>query len=286
MIKSILKVSLLSIFIACFFSCNPFGIQGPEPVFLNITEPEFVFDLEKGPRNQRIQSVEVFFENFSIGFYELPAEIAIIPTQEISSLTIFPAIQRNGQITEFTPYTRMREVTIERNWVIGETYDITPQFDYKESTIFDYVETFEDGNSFNFDGDDIDSTITERVDTYAADGNFSCKLSTERGDINAATNFLFTGLSNDNKDVFMELNYKSDAVVEVGVRLETTNESLDIPFIFLDSQSDWRKVYLDLSPLFAQFPAPGYRFYLSMEGPSGENAREAFFDNIKVLRQE
>lgn len=286
MTKLIYQASVFILFMGCLSSCNPFAIQGPEPVFLDITEAEFTFDLEQGPRNQRVENVEIFFENFSIGFYELPAEIAIIPTQEISTLTIFPAIQKNGQTAEISTYDRMTTYTVEQSWEIGETYTITPEFEYKESTVFEYVETFENGNSFNFDADEIDTTNTIRTTEDSANGIYSLFISTEKGNITAANNFLFTGLVNNSKEVFVELNYKSTAIVEIGMIAEGNDISLPIPFFFLNSQSDWTKMYIDMTALFIEFPAPGYRLYLKMNGPEGENAEEAYFDNIKILRQQ
>ncbi len=276
-------------FFTCFIlvSCNPFGIQGPEPAFLNIDEISIVHDFAEGPRNHRIDHVEIFFENFSIGFYELPVELALIPTQEISNLTIFPAIQLNGQVTEIVEYEMMTSYTVDQAFEIGETYTITPEFDYKESSIFDYVETFESGNSLNYDADEIDSTITVRSTDEAANGIYSCLVSTEKnGDIYTATNFLFTGLINNNQNVFVEFNYKSNGPIEMGFIGEGNALALPIPFITLNPQSEWRKMYLDLTPLIIEVPAPGYRLYFRASGGTGENATEAYFDNIKILHQE
>jgi hypothetical protein len=261
-------------------------VQGPQPVFLNISAADFNIDPTEGPTNQRIEHIEIFFENFSIGYYELPAELAIIPTQDVSKLTIFPAIQNNGQATEIKVYNRFNTYEIEQSWEVGETYEITPIFSYKETTIFDYVETFENGNSFNYDADEIDSTNTIWSLDDSANGNYSCHISTENGNITAATNFLFTSFVNDNKELFVELNYKSTDFVEIGMIAEGNNLALPIPFFFLNPQSDWRKIYLEMTPLFIEYPAPGYRLYLKMQGASGDSAEEAYFDNIKILRQQ
>ena len=111
-------------------------------------------------------------------------------------------------------------------------------------------------------------------------------MSTEKGNITAANNFLFTGLVNNNKEVFVELNYKSTDLVEIGMIAEGNDISLPIPFFFLNPQTEWTKIYIDFTDLFIEFPAPGYRLYMRMEGPEGDNAEEAYFDNIKILRQE
>ncbi len=268
-------------------SCNPFAIQGPEPAFIDINEPVFIHSLNEGTRQHRVTNVEVFFEGFSIGFYQLPAKIAVIPTMEVSEMQIFPAVQLNGDLTGILKYNAMTEYEVIQTFEIAETYSITPEFDYQDNMIFDYVEGFESGNSLNFDADEVDSTVTVRTSDEAAEGIHSCLISTEKnGFIAAATNFLFTGLLNGGQDVFVEFQYKADGPVVMGMRAEGNNNSQLIPFITLVEQSDWRKMYLDISPLVLQVPAEGYRLYFLTEGGEGEFANEVYVDNIKILHQE
>lgn len=271
----------------CLTSCNPFAVQGPEPAFININEATFIHDLDQGPRNHRIDYVEVFFENFSIGYYELPVELAVIPTLESSTITIFPAFQKNGQVTEITTYPLMTTYSLTQAFEVGEIYDITPEFDYLSTVVFDYVETFESGNSLNFDADEIDSTVTIRTNAEAANGTHSCLITTEEnGEILTASNFLFTGLDNDGKDVYVEFNYKSTGSIVMGMQAEGNGLAFQIPFISLNAQSDWRKMYLDITPLIQSVPAEGYRLYFRSEGGTGDSAKKTYIDNAKILHQQ
>lgn len=281
----LLLLGFCSFLLITINSCNPLATQGPEPAFLNISALEFIHDFEKGPRLHQIDHVEIFFENFSIGYYELPAEIAVIPTKDVSNLTIRPAIRENGGKNTITVYNMMTSYTLDQNFTPFETYEINPQIDYASNVVFDLVETFESANSMTFDLDNIDSTQLVRSTKEANDGSYSGLLSSENGrDILVGSDFLFTDLdNNNNRDVFIELEYLNDIPFQVGMYAFRGSDFIEIPYIFtFPARADWNKVYLNFTPAIFNVPAEGYRIFLRTNA-SSSFLSEVFIDNLKLL---
>lgn len=267
-----------------FNSCNPFAIQGPEAAFINIPAVEFSHPLEQGPRQHEINHVEIFFENFSIGYYELPVFIAVIPTMTTSPLTIRPAIEYNGGATDITAYTMMKNFAIEQEFITGETYEFIPQFDYKDNVVFDYVETFEFSNTFNFNTDEIDSTQTSLSQENAAEGQFSCKFGVDPDEfLQAGTNFSFADLANANGDIFVEFEYISDLPAAFGITAMANGESFSGTYYNLNPRSEWNKIYLDIKQFIVQVPAEEYKLYFEIDGNISSTPSSLFIDNIKLL---
>ncbi len=279
-----LTIGILSMLLFAIISCNPLATQGPEPAFLNISAIEFIHDFEKGPRLHQIDHVEIFFENFSIGYYELPAEIAVIPTKEVSNLTIRPAIRENGGKNTITVYNMMTSYIVDQTFEAFETYEINPQVDYASNVVFDLVETFESSNSMTFDLDGIDSTMLVRTTKDANDGSYSGLLSSENGrDILVGSDFLFTDLDNDRRDVFIEFEYRNDIPFEIGMYAFGGGNSLEIPYIFtFPARAQWNKVYLNFTPAIFNIPSEGYRIFLRTNS-SSSFLSEVFIDNLKLL---
>ena len=274
---------MLSI-IGSFTSCNPLAIQGPEAAFIDIPSIEFIHDFDKGPRSHRIEHVEIFFENFSIGYYELPVNIAVIPTQDVSNVSIRPAIRINGGANSITNYVMMTAHNISQTFEVGETYEIIPQFDYVENIEFDYVESFEVGNTLNFDLDEIDTSFSLRVNSEAANGVYSCLLTSDNSPyIEVATNPTFLNLINNGRAVFVEFDYKCNTSFEFGLTGIGTTQTLNFPFIQIQPKTEWRKIYLEVTNITVLAPAPAYKLYFKMDESGIGAPSEIFIDNLKLL---
>ena len=266
-----------------YFSCNPLAVQGPEPAFIDIPSVEFTYPFEQGPPEQAIQFVEIFFENFSIGYYEIPASISVVPTMDISNITIKPAISENGVKNAVTVYDMMTWHIVDQKFTPFETYEIIPQFKYDPLVVFDLVETFESSNGITFDLDEIDSTTLVRTTVDSRNGNYAGLITSENGkNIAVASDFLFTEIRNS-REVFLEFDYRNNVNFIVGLAAFVGNENFKIPFYTVTKKDNWNKLYLDLSSITAEIPAEGYRIYFEMQSAPTSPPSEIFIDNLKLL---
>lgn len=267
------------------FSCNILGVQGPEAAFVSIPSLKFTHSLEMGPLDHNMKHVEVFFENVSIGYYEIPVILAVIPTMEMSNITIRPAIRENGQANAIAGYPIMKNFSLTQEFAIGETYDIIPEFDYVDNIVLDYLETFESGNSFEFDLDMIDSTTLLRSTEEANNSTYSGLLSSEEGpSIEVATDFVFTDLRNNGREVYAEISYFTNEEFIFGlVAFNTGLEDIKLPLIGITAKEEWNKTYINLTNVVLQFPSEGYRLYFALDKGAGSIPSKAYIDNIKLL---
>lgn len=281
--KTIFFIYLLTAFVLMQSSCGLLSVQGPEAAFIEIPSIEFTHNAEKGPYDHNIKHIEVFFEGSSLGYYEVPLTLAVIPTMETSSLVIRPAIRENGKANGITNYIMMTNHTVTQKFEVDEFYTIIPQFDYAENLIFDYVETFESGNSIEFDLDNIDTSRMVRTQDEARNGASSGLLSGEIAEATrSATDFVFTDLDNGGRDVYLEMSYlNNDDFIFGLVAVNTGFPNQEIPLINLVDRDEWNKLYVKLTNIILNNPAEGYRLYYQLDASSSTS--KVFIDNVKLL---
>lgn len=281
--KSVFFIYLFTAILLSQSSCGLLSEQGPEAAFVEIPSLEFTHGPDKGPIDHSIKHVEIFFEEVSIGYYEIPVKLAVIPTQDESRIVIRPAINENGLVNAISSYIMMENYELTTTFNINEVYTIIPTFDYADNLIFDYVETFESGNSFEYDLDNIDSSRMLLTTEDARDGVTSGLLSGENAEsIDAATDFVFTGLDNGGRDVFLEFSYKNNDDFIFGlVTFNTGQPDRVIPLINLVRRDEWNKLYLDLTFVIQNNPAEGYRLFFKLDAADSDS--KVFIDNVKLL---
>lgn len=284
-----MRVHFLLLILAVFCivgltQCSLLELDGPMPAFIEISDLQFEHGLNEGPPTHNIKHVEVFFENKSLGYYELPIKLAIIPTLEKSTLVIKPAIRENGQKNFITTYVLMTNYSITQTFETNKVYPIKPVFQYLPNVKVPFLETFEDTNDFIFNVDKKDSLNQDtlfRTNEMAAFGDYSGKIKIEKDAfISMASEIKIPGLR-DKVRVFAEFEYKNEIPLVFGLVGYKDDIEAKSGLIALQEKTDWNKIYIDLTKIIALSDLDEYRLFFEARDSKGPG--NIFIDNVKLL---
>ena len=230
----------------------------------------------QGSSSHKITDLWVYVNGQFKGVYPTDHTIPVVSNNSKVSLDIYAGIKNNG-ITDtriFWPfYQRIHfDTTVNAGLTINRPFTFT----YNSITTFTWNE--------NFDGLGTTIESTPKYSTVKGDGAFEGKslLVSLRGDSSAAmvkstSSFkLPTGTSN----VYLELNYKCNETIEIGLIGDSNDEKTAF---YLNPTDKWNKIYINLAPTVNQeVVSSKYKVYFRMLKLLSEES-ELYLDNIKLV---
>lgn len=275
------------IVIALFFgSCDL--EKEPIPAYLHIKPFDVTANGNQGTNKQQITDVWVSSATTGdfLGVYELPATLPIIADGN-TDLIIEPGILENGISATPNIYRFMTRFETSIDFTAGETDTIQPVTEYNSNVKFAYEEDFDSNNSLTVILDTTIEVTTSIISTGAFEGNsVGFVLDEDNPKMEVAT-LDFIELPTLGDAVFMEMHYKNEGILQVALLGYQPNNSIPVlvHFLALTPQSDWNKVYIDLTNQLVGFGPQftDFRILLGAQLPEGETSATYMIDNIKVM---
>lgn len=293
-------LSLLAL-VALFASCE--NEPATVPSYLHIDAMDVTTNyIEHGTASSNITTAWVEVDGEMIGVFELPA-IVPVAAKGSHELKIYAGINLNGiqslrNIYEFySPYTETINFIENGDVWPDASNDSVPTVTYSDLSFYTYrpIEDFED-ISLAFE-------ISDRADTglgRTSDPNliFSDpalnEISTQSGYVRLPDqDFLFeivsveefTDLPKGGANVYLEMNYKIDAVATIGVFRRIPGQVDQVPVVGLfPTDGEWKKVYINLVTEVSAIPnAEGFRIFIGAVNVEGNGEMDMLFDNIKLV---
>ncbi|MBK5285843.1 MAG: hypothetical protein JJE25_10625, partial [Bacteroidia bacterium] len=217
--------------------------------------------------------------------YELPVTIPVLK-EGSHEIKVRAGIIVNGISATRVYYPFYNFYVTNVNLTSGVITNVSPVVNYYSGTFFSINE--------NFSGAGYLLTSTPQSDTSFQIINNT--TNSFEGPTAAAyldaSHFLFEcasdttlSLPTNTEPVYMELNYKTNTEFSVGVFAVTAQQVYNISVVTIRANSEWKKIYIDLSGATASYPtALGFKPYIHMERNSSVGDAELYFDNVKVVR--
>lgn len=271
-----IKLFISSIFIALLFSsCENDLPNGGIPAYIQINKAEIKTTSSQGTTSNNITDVWVEAEGTNIGIYELPLTMPVLsngPTR-----MIFQAgIKDNGIAATRTTYPFYLPIDTILDLTELETIQFSPKFKLSSFTDIPLNEDFELGNAFSnmariindpnvFEGTAC-GVIQLDVVTPSAEAELINPLELPRG-----------------KEVYIELDYKSEATFRLVVESRKTLETIKFEKLFILPKEDWNKIYINLTNDVASLDADEYIFLIRADLPDTLSKATIYIDNFRIL---
>jgi hypothetical protein len=213
-----------------------------------------------------------------------------IGLEGIHKLTLKPGIKMNGIAATRIPYPFYESIIYENfNFIIDNIDTVNPTTQYMSNTQFTWMEDFESGSISLEPTTKSDTTI----DTTAYDsplvfqGHYSgvSYLDVSHYFLEIATkdSYELPGLGSP---VFLELNFKINNLVAIGVYAQTISQIEQIPIIILNDTDSWKKIYINFTPTVSgSTDAVDFKVYFQASNEIGVTQVELLFDNIKLVHR-
>lgn len=261
--------------------------DGPVPAYVRFEEPRVV-NTSGAEVSSKITDLWVFVNDQPAGVWQPHRPIPLLG-QGPSRIKIVAGVRKNG-ITNARiqyPFYATWEQQVELR--TGQTVELDPVVHYFDGLDY-WLSDFNTGHRFDTLNCTATLVLAPSDSTLVGQGanHGRIELDTEhaiyRG-VNSGD--AFTNVGNV---AFLELDYRSDTRLLVGVRYKVSGVQHEVPYVYLHPTGTvgaalpWNKVYVDLATPWAVNGAVDKRFYLQAELEGGATQGLVELDNVKLVR--
>ncbi len=280
-----LMTRFLYFFIAFgLFSCDIINPEEDIPAFIEIESISFNAIPNSGSNLHDVKEGWIFVDNVLIGAFS-PGKPFPVLAEGTVELVVEAGIHEDGisVATRIYPYMERYITTIDL--VPGQVTKVNPVFQYRDNITFFLIEEFENSTFFTDDRDGNEETSVAFEEIGAFEGlSGRIELTQENPQVDVATNMAFTLPTSSSADTYLEINFKTEAPIAIGViASDGFGQTTRLYGNGLNTTPEWTKVYINLQESIAGNPAPFYQVGFGAELPFGLSEATIMIDNIKLL---
>jgi hypothetical protein len=268
-----------------FFSCSKEDFKSQIPAYISIDEITLKTNYTaEGSASENITDAWVYINDDLVGVFELPVKFPILQEGDVT-VKVYAGIKENGisanrkRYLGYAPY--VREIILVKE----ETTYLVPTITYEPSVTFAWLEDFENVNlTFLYHANS--DTIINKSTLDVKEGNSSGQilLDPEMNFFEATTEVLVGVPLNGSSPVYLELDFKTNQPVTIGVYLDGSQH----PYSTLNTTTEWKKIYINLSEVIAdnKIGTPELKLFFGLLDSSSNpfvDAPEILIDNLKVV---
>lgn len=275
--RNVKNYILVLVIVFGFNSCSKDGFEATIPSYISIDKFTITTNYAtQGTNSSNITDAWVYIDNDLVGIFELPAKFPVLKEGSVK-IDVYPGIKENGISERRSRYlfynTYSEQITLEK----GKTLNLTPVTSYTSGTNFYWLEDFESA-SLPFSYSAISDTVVYKTSSDVFEGFYSGKVSMIPGmDFFECYTQAFTTLPR-NKTVFLELNFKTNQPVLVGLYADSDQ----VGVFYLNTTDTWKKIYLNFTePIKTRSNASQYKIFFGFQ--SKVDYPDFAFDNLKIV---
>lgn len=269
------------------YACELFDKPEKIPSFIYIESISLEENtaINAGSLSSKIVDAWVFIDDQLIGAFELPATIPVLMEGE-HKIAVYAGIYLNGVRTTRVYYPFYAEWKSDLVLVPDSIITIKPVVRYLEGIKLPFHENFELGGVLL---EDANESLAELVKTNdpgdVFEGNYSGKIIlTEDDTLYLGVSIQAYQLPTAGGHVFLEMNYKSESDIIIGVYAQKATQILQLEVAGVLPKEDWNKIYINLSPtVFRHTDAYDFKLFIGSVLPKGKTEATILIDNLKLI---
>lgn len=281
----------------CFLSFLILSCKKKEaeiPSYIHIDPFSFSASDAQGGKTVNITNGQVFVGNTFVGDYEFPITLPV-NIEGDTVVSVFPSVKENGISNGrkvyklYEPHTQ--RVILKR----GLVDSVQPASTYKQNVNFVWIEDFDD-NAISMEKG-LTNSLFDSLETYPFNATDAFKGSGKgfSGGVYFPVNsagFIWEAITlqeflvpKKGKDVYVELDLKSDIAVNIGVLYNLNNVLTQRDVVtFFPTGDVYKKLYINLKPEVSPLP-DDLKIRLFIGGANFTDSTgtpKVFIDNLKL----
>jgi hypothetical protein len=274
--------------------CYKFSGNQEVPAYLQINSISIQTSyFDQGTNSSNITDAWIYVDDVMVGGFELPAHFPVLAEGK-HKLEIRPGIKLNGISSTRVPYPFYKPIIYESRTFIPEITDSLRDISttYYPNTTFQWMEDFE-GSDISFYEPASSDTAIKRTspennpDAFlSSNSHYSGRISlTEDKPEYIGYSFnSFPMPESQGTSILLELNFKTNNFVTVGLLMQTSGSFTEVPLVILGHTDEWKKIYINLGPnISLNSTANDYKVVFRAGLESGMTDAQILLDNIKIV---
>jgi len=295
MTKTLFKLGLVASLVVFLLSCEADNLKVDKPGYLTIDsfQVNYINPDVTGIGGTKITDAWVFLDGDLLSVMPLPGEIPI-PELGNHNLTIGPGIRVNGIAATRDEYPFYNRIDTNLNINGEESIRLNPVLTYTDAATFAFIEDFEQ-SAISIDSAPVSEISPTRValnSTSHAYGNFVGYGALDSSKTDMKFTFGPLELPKGGVPVYMELDYKTNALMIIGIRYDGATGGVEYAYSYLNATDretgipQWNKVYIELTrEISGILDATEIGFSINGAYESNDSVSEFYFDNIKIVHR-
>jgi len=267
------------VLIVHFSACSLIDPEEEVPSYIRIDS--IILNDEFATHN--ISDVWINIDGNSVGVFEVPVVFPVV-AEKGDELLIRPGIKSNGMTENRIAYPFYTSITLNPDFISGEEIHLTPEFEFVEYSDIVWKEDFEIG-VHRIDESSASDTNMLPNSSNAIYGNFCGAVILDPGqDIYEGAYEDTLSLPNAGTPVFLELDYKCNHTMVVGIYAIELTSVKQQPVLYVTPVEEWNKIYIELTSTLANFQnAVVFSVYFGVARVEIDTQIEVYLDNINVI---
>ncbi len=267
-------------------SCDKFDGDQTIPSYIKIDSIHFTAGFGNGSSSAKITDAWIYVDDELIGAFQLPAEVPVLKKGK-HDIRIKAGIKMNGISGTRVDYPFYQPYTGSVYLAEDSVSTISPSVTYYDGVVFSWMESFEAGGVSMEKTSRSDTILDKTSDPQLVfEGNYSGIVHMKAHDtlFECATINTYS-LPTLGGKCFLELNYKTNNRVTIGLFGESQGQVVQSAVIVLNPSANWNKIYINLTPKLQEM----YKdvivfkvFFAALNDNDGDTPL-LLFDNIKLL---
>ncbi len=242
----------------------------------------------QGSARSNVTDVWVYADEELIGCWELPALVPILK-EGATKIDVVAGVKRNGMFDDRVRYPFYTTWTSTVDLVKTQTRSLQPVVSYNSGADF-WIEAFEDAGHLFHLADTADELIHFTAAEHPGlgiEGN-GCRGFILDGSNSFIRFYTEESFPSTGGPMFLEVDYASDLTLTVGAKYVLDGLAHMTPYVHIapskqaDGSLPWKKIYIDLSPVFNS-GVTQRDIYFESTLPSGQGGGRVYLDNIKLV---
>jgi hypothetical protein len=256
------------------------------PAYLHITNFSLTTKVGEGSSAQKITDAWVYVDGIINGVFQLPVTI---PVTELGKreISIFTGIRNNGTRSNPIIYPFYNPYKITLDLKADKVDTLRPTTTYIATTQFKIMDNFESGTIFTTDKDGNTSLRFTTIDN-GFEGKSGQITLTKTNALMEKASSIKTNLSDISDNIFLELNYKTEAPLSVGLigSDPATNPTGTSSYkIILSPNKEWNKTYLNLTNEVKDLRMKDFQIVFKSILPEDLSTATILIDNVKLIQK-
>jgi hypothetical protein len=278
-------------------ACKRSDLEAKIPAYLSIPD----FDLEtnyttEGSAHSKFTTAWVFYNNEAIGAFEVPCTIPIIPVEGEASLLIYPGVSMNGIdatrsiYVPCAPYESNVTLTELDTFYANPQTTLNPNTQYYDAATVIIVEDF-DGSGINLEPTTGSDTSVIIVNDPANTFDFPGEDNGNSGLLTVTNDSAKVEIKSSDsytlprgKDVYVEMTYKSNNSLVVGVIANETVAVARSTVLLKSTDNEWNKIYINLiGEIGLSNQGTSFNLLMGTLKDDGVDTAKIYLDNLKLV---
>lgn len=292
------------LFVSLYAATGCYKFEGDQTVPAYISIDGINLDTyypEEGTNSSDITDIWVYVDDVLIGIYEFhesdsaPATFPVLATGK-HKLEIRPGIKLNGISSTRVPYPFYQPILYDEfDFIPGTVHDLGElTTSYFSNIKFEWFEDFEQPE-ISIESASWSDTMILRTNPVNNPVAFLSPNSRYSGVINldsdrteyGGTTFNSFPSQTPGTVIMLEMNFKTNNYVTVGLLIRDTYDIIEKDLIILNHSSEWKKIYINLGANLSLYPQSiDYKIIFRAKLDGDVTNASIYLDNFKIVHRD